>query len=131
LSIYSDALTTLQGVEPHRMHLILGDGRKESFRVRDFAFYVRRARRRLEKFVQAPPKDSYPEPCAHCDYCHWLSTCTAQWQKDDHLSLIADIRKSQIVMLKSAGVNTVARLAQLSPGVPVPELNPGSLERLR
>jgi predicted RecB family nuclease len=131
LSIYSDALATVQGGEPDRMHLILGDGHTESFRVGDFAYYVRHARRRLENFVQAPPKDSYPEPCAHCDYCHWLSTCTAQWQKDDHLSLVANIRKSQIVTLRGAGVNTVAGLAQMSPGVPVPNLNPDSLERLR
>jgi uncharacterized protein len=131
LSIYSDALSNLQGVEPERMYLILGDDEKVPFRVRDFAFYVRHARRRLEKFVQVPPNDSYPEPCAHCAYCHWQSTCSAQWQKDDHLSLVANIQKSQMVKLKCAGINTVKGLAQLSPGLSIPDLNPGSLARLR
>ena len=57
-------LAAIQGIVPQNTHLILGDGRQVSFRVEDFASYVRHARQRFEQFTATPHPDSYPEPCA-------------------------------------------------------------------
>ena len=85
----------------------------------------------LRQFAQAPPTDSYPEPCGHCTYCRWNGTCTAQWEKDDHLSLVANLQHSQLVKLEDAGVKTVAALATLPPKTRIPDLNPQVFQRLR
>ena len=39
LAFYSDLLASAQGVEPHAMHLALGDGTRRSFRVANYSRY--------------------------------------------------------------------------------------------
>jgi len=131
LSVYSSLLVIRQGTQPERSHLVLGDRSEASFLVSDFASYVRHAMHRLEDFAVSPPSDSYPEPCSHCSTCHWKETCAAQWQKDDHLSLVANIQRTQAAKLERAGVKTVAQLAALRPETRIPDLNPQVFERLR
>jgi uncharacterized protein len=131
LCVYSDLLASLQGAAPKMTHLVLGDGRQESFRLKDYAYYVRHAQRRLEAFAWLPPGDSYPLPCAHCEHCHWEKHCTTQWQKDDHLSLVANIQHAQLVKLEVAGIRTVAALADPSSNTRKTNLHALTLERLR
>jgi uncharacterized protein len=131
LCVYSDLVASFQDVTPKMAHLVLGDGGRESFRVKDYVFYVRHAQRRLEAFGLSPPRDSYPLPCTHCRYCHWERACSAQWQKDDHLSLVANIQHAQLVKLEAAGIRTVAALAGLSQNTRIPNVNRLTLERLR
>ena len=131
LGVYSDLIAARQGLAPELAHLVLGDGSQHSFRVRDFAAYVRHAQQRLEQFVQAPPADSYPEPCAHCAHCHWHDRCTQQWVDDDHLSLVANMHRGQADKLKHAGIKSLTVLAQTPAGSRVPELNPDAFDRLR
>ena len=131
LGVYSNLLANRQGTTPAQSHIVLGDCRQVSFSVGDFASYIRHAQQRLEDFAGSPPADSYPEPCAHCSTCHWQETCTAQWKNDDHLSLVANLQRSQAAKLKQAGVQTVAELAALSPDTRIPDLHPQVFRRLR
>jgi uncharacterized protein len=131
LCVYSDLLATIQGVMSLQTHLVLGDGGRVSFRVEDFAYYVRHARRRFELFANSPPANSYPDPCSHCLYCRWHARCSAQWEQDDHLSLVANIQHSQRIKLEDAGVNTVAGLASSPPDKHIPSLNTHVFQRLR
>lgn len=131
LGVYSHLLTLYQGMRPEQTHLVLGDNSIATFVVGDSASYVRHAMHRLEIFVHSPPAVSYPEPCSHCPTCHWKETCTAQWQGDDHLSLVANIQRSQTHKLEKASITTVAQLAVLPPGTRIPDLNAQLFERLR
>lgn len=131
LGVYSRLLTNIQGTQPAEMQLVLGDNRDERFLVKDFASYVHHAMQRLESFSNSPPPDSYPEPCAHCTNCHWKDRCKAQWETDDHLSLVANIQQSQISKLERADIATVAQLAKLRPTTRIPDMNPEVFERLR
>jgi predicted RecB family nuclease len=131
LGVYSSLLASRQGTQPEQAHIVLGDGTTPSFLVSDFASYVRHAMQRLEDFAASPPSDSYPEPCSHCSTCHWKETCAAQWQADDHLSLVANINRTQAAKLERAGIKTVALLAALPPKTRVPYMHPEVLERLR
>jgi uncharacterized protein len=131
LCIYSDLLAILQRTAPDRTHLVLGDGRQVSFSVEDFAYYVRHAKIRFQTFIGVPLADSYPEPCSHCVYCRWKTTCATQWDKDDHLSLVANMQHSQLVKLERAGIKTVAALASLAANTHVTDLNPQVFRRLR
>ncbi len=131
LCFCSHLLGTVQGSVPHSMHLVLGDSREASFRFRDFAYYFRVARRRFENFVARPPADSYPQPCRHCERCGWRARCGKRWETDDHLSAVADIQRSQIRKLNTAGVTTLQALATLPEHAQIPGLSSHTLERLR
>jgi uncharacterized protein len=96
LCVYSDLLETSQGSRPHTMSLMLGDGRKIGFRYNDFAYYYATIKERFKAYVDSPPSTSRPEPCPFCQLCKWRELCHAQWETDDHLSLIADIQRTQI-----------------------------------
>ncbi len=98
LCVYSELLTDLQDLRPKNMHLFLGDNKKYSFRIADFFYYYIRAKKRFESYLQNLPSDSYPEPCHHCNFCQWQNGCKTQWEEDDHLSLVANIKHSQMVL---------------------------------
>lgn len=131
LCAYSELLTGAQGVHPTTMHLFSGAGKQHSFRVSDFSSYYARARQRFEDYVRNLPTDPYPEPCAHCNFCAWQSHCTACWEADNHLSLVANIRRFQMDKLHKAGIGTVAQLAATAPDREIPDLNCDVFSRLR
>jgi predicted RecB family nuclease len=58
---------------------------------------------------------TYPEPVEHCRICDWSTVCDAQWRKDDHLSLVANITRNQRQALVAYGTETVAGLSRLHP----------------
>ena len=129
LAFYSGMLARLQGTVPQLMHVVLGDGREEAFRVADYAHYFERLKVRfLARVADAAAAKTYPWPCEHCDLCRWRDICDARWTADDHLSLVANILKTHIRKLNDFGVNTLEALARLPldakvPKVPVPVLN--------
>jgi predicted RecB family nuclease len=131
LCVYSDLLEKIQGVRPKLMHLVLGDRTSAEFKVDDFFHYYQKAKLRFEVYVNNPPASSYPEPCNHCQLCHWRDRCTDQWQNDDHLNLVANIQRSQIDKLLKAGIRTVADLSALPVDLKIEELNQDVFLRLR
>ena len=132
---YSDMVADLQGVAPEWMHLALGGARAErvSFRVADYAAYYRSVAGRFEAFLRddAPawPLPTEPEPVGHCGVCRWRPQCKAEWRRDDHLSLVADISARQRDALRAHGVDTRAALGERHPG-PVDGLTAEAVERL-
>ncbi|MCL4485110.1 MAG: TM0106 family RecB-like putative nuclease [Nitrospirae bacterium] len=131
LCVYSDLLTKVQGSSPHLMHLVLGDGREVSFRVNEFHFYYRNLKKQFEIFSQSPPEGSYPDPCSYCDLCRWKDWCARRWEQDDHLSLVANIRRNQIQHLREAGITTVRKLAEFPEDHRISHIGQEPLKRLR
>jgi len=127
---YSVHVARLQGRAPAFMHVILGDGSQVSHRVADFAAYHRAARRRLEETVRGARVTTYPDPVDHCRLCSWIDRCKAQRRKDDHLSLVAGMRRDHTRRLVDAGITTVAELAA-APEETVAGIGGSSWERLR
>lgn len=56
---------------------------------------------------------TYPEPVEHCNICRWFRECDAQRRADDHLSLVADIRRQQRDQFEVWNAGTMAKLAAL------------------
>jgi uncharacterized protein len=129
LAFYSEAVERIQGRPPERMHVVLGTNERESFRVADFAAYFRRARRRFLGFV-ADAGETYPHPVEHCRVCAWRDECARRRVEDDHLSLVASMRRSWIATLAGAGITTLAGLAAAQEEA-VEGLRPEILERIR
>lgn len=113
---YSLHVARLQGTAPASMHVLLGNGARETHRVADYAAYHRAARRRLEDAVAARESTStYPEPVDHCGVCRWIDRCTQQRRDDDDLSLVAGMRRDHTRKLRESGIATVAQLAAAPP----------------
>ena len=116
LSLYSALLETIQGLLSEYMYVVppAENFQPERYRVLDFAAYYRYVKARLEKTVELKQHTcTYPEPNPHCSICRWWSECDVWRRKDDHLSLVAGIRKLQRKQLNTWQVSTVEKLAKL------------------
>lgn len=113
------------------MHVVLGSGEGQSFRVDEFFALYRRLRRRYEARLAEEFAGTYPDPVEHCELCRWSVHCDARREADDHLSLVARLGRAQTVRLSEAGITTVARLAGADPGERPPSLAPETFARLR
>ena len=124
LCLYADLLTELQGASPEELRVVVPkrNFKPECYRYDEFRAYYRHIRRNFESgMLQVLPASAevaepYPDPVAHCDICNWYGLCDKRWRKDDHLSLVAGILKTQRKELASWDVTTLAALAE----VPIP-----------
>jgi predicted RecB family nuclease len=129
LCFYTEQVGRIQGVLPERMHVVLGTNERASFRVRDFDAYYRRVQRRFLAWLDEQP-ETYPHPVEHCPVCTWNAICTQKWIDDDHLSLVAHMRRAWTAKLGEAGITTLAALA-LAPADADVSLRQDILGRLR
>ncbi len=130
LCFYSEQLARAQGVEPEWMHVLLGHGERDSSRPREFMPYYRRVRARFLEAVAAG-LDTYPLPVSHCAICDFRELCEAQWERDDHLVGVANIRRDQIDRLASTGVTTLAQLGEATDAERPPAMQPSTFAALR
>jgi uncharacterized protein len=117
LCFYSELVAETQGLEPERIHVVLGDGTHHSFRLPEFSAYFRHVRRSFLADLAEGVTGTYPEPVAHCSICRWRSACDARREADDHLSLVANVTRGQRERLVGASVTTLAGLAGDLPAV--------------
>jgi predicted RecB family nuclease len=131
MCIYADLLAREQGVEPDRMHVVLGDGTIATIRVDAVNHYFVFARDRFLERTGLAVDQSAGSPCGHCLYCRWAAHCQAEWEAADHLSIVAGLGRGQAEALREAGIADLVALATLAPGRAVAGIQPETLERLR
>jgi predicted RecB family nuclease len=116
LSLYSDLLGKTQGTMPEFLWVVPpGEGfAGEKYRVSEYAAYYRHVRKRLLKAVgEDKGKETYPEPVEHCTVCRWFKECDQRRRADDHLSLVAGIRRQQRYQFEAWNAETMGKLAVL------------------
>jgi uncharacterized protein len=131
LAVYSRLVAGEQGRLPRDMHIVVGDGSVVSVRTADVHYYSEVARESLEAFADDLPAMSVGEPCSHCANCRWSERCEQEWEKTDHLSLVAGITRSQRDKLNDAGIQTMAALASSAAGQRISGMQPEVLKRIR
>ncbi len=131
LCAYSDQVEHLQGVAPEYVHVLTGDKESHTFRLVSLAAYYRALRERLLNAVDDLSSDTYPEPVEHCRICRWGARCARRRRADDHLSLVAGMRRDHAQHLQAAGISTRCELAAMPAGTEVPPIGTVALERLR
>src|SRR2546428_9313668 len=129
--VYAEQVAAVQGVEPDHIRLILGDGSEEELRLKDSAAYHRSVKRQFEEPVFAPAMATYPDPVDHCRICRWIDVCEARRRQDDHLCLVAGMRRDQTRRLNLAGIKTVTELGASPVDQPIHGINEMALARLR
>jgi predicted RecB family nuclease len=113
---YTEQLQRVQGVAPARMHVVLGTGETIAFPPPDFLAYYRAVRGRFQRSLEER-RETYPMPVGHCYVCGYATHCEQQRRADDHLSLVAGLRRDQVERLNAIGIRTVDALADLNPAV--------------
>lgn len=133
LCIYSDALADVQGQLPDQMHIVLGNGNRETLKVSEFIHYYRAAKARLEEraALNGEAAETYPWPVAHCANCRLNEECESRRETDDHLSRVAGISRQQALKLEETGITTSAELASAVDSQRPATLAMASFDKLR
>ncbi|RUO62216.1 TM0106 family RecB-like putative nuclease [Pseudidiomarina insulisalsae] len=130
LVAYAQMLEKIQGHMPNTVTVVLGSGAFESYPTAEYLPYFSVTK---EKFIAAATnfdQDAMPDPFESREYGSWSTFAEALLAERRHLSLVANIRRSQIVKLNSAGILTIDELAELSDLSQVKIPN-ATLEKLR
>jgi predicted RecB family nuclease len=129
--VYAEQLAAIQGVDSEHIRLFLGDGSEEELGLKDYGAYYRSVKRQFEETVLSPAMVTYPDPVDHCRICRWLEVCEARRRQDDHLCLVAGMRRDQTRRLNLAGIKTVTELGGSPVDQPIQGINEMALTRLR
>jgi uncharacterized protein len=113
MAAYAERLTELQGVEPENLIVVTGDRKQHAYAFAQCAAYARRVRQQLLAQI-ADVRQTRPEPVSHCARCSWEPQCRGQWRKEDHLSLVAFMRRDHQTALEEVGITTVRALGATS-----------------
>jgi uncharacterized protein len=129
LCSYTEHLARLQdGILPRYMMVALGSGEERRFATHEYLAYYRHLRKWFLENVEA--LEAYPYEVEHCALCEWDPLCDERRRNDDHLSLVAWIRRDQIAKLNAGGINTVEQLAQAEAIERPSGMNPTTFDNL-
>jgi uncharacterized protein len=130
LCFYSEQVARIQGRDPEHMHVVLGTNEQHRYRLAEFHSYYRAIRDQYLAEIAASPTDTFPMPVDHCGLCRWSDRCDAQRIAEDHLSLVAGMRRDQIPWLADAGIETLEELAEAAGESPTPRIPQHTYEKL-
>jgi len=130
LCAYVEMLEAMQGRRPESCELLLGNQELVSLRTADHFHYYLEQKRAFLAFHDAFDAERQPVPAMGEDHVQWTGEATAYLERIDHLSRVANIRKTQIERLEAAGITTMAALAA-SRDERIPKLNAAQFQRLR
>jgi uncharacterized protein len=113
LCFYAEAIEAKAGLPPKKMHLWLGSGAQEELVVDHYGAYWRRLKKRLLPLLedQSASGATRPEPCTHCQFCEFQSTCEKQWRDEDSLIFLAGLRAPERSTLEAASIETIVKLS--------------------
>ena len=114
LCCYSEMLGEIQGVLPVCFAIVLGDGTLKSFRTQDYYYFYRQLKHQFLEFQNNFDGTEYPEYIDLPAFCDWKDLGEQILEDRDDLCRVANIRKSQIIKLKKAGISTLTDLANTS-----------------
>ena len=121
MCVYADLLEGLQGIAPEWLYVITGDRVRHPHRTEDFSAYFRYVRARFDARVTAGladgPAGTYPDPVDHCRVCTWYPMCIDRRRADDHLSIVAGMRRVDTERLTTAACRPCASLARPRPAI--------------
>ncbi len=113
LCCYADMLHQTQGCFAENIVVILGNGRKEYFKLTEYFYYYLQLKSRFLQLHHNFDPALIPDPMESSSWGRWVSFKDSLTEKSDHLSQVATITKSQIKKLKSAGIDSMQKLATM------------------
>jgi predicted RecB family nuclease len=113
VAAYSDQLHRLGVPTGENVHLLLGDGRTSTHRLRDILPVYRKRRARLERLIDERVADPEPTPWGDPRYsaCGRCAACALEVEAHRDVLLVAGMRLTQRRHLLEAGLTTIEALA--------------------
>jgi uncharacterized protein len=130
LCAYIEMLEAAQGRRPEAFDLVLGNNDSVTLRTVDHFHYYLEQRRVFVEFHRDFDPERRPIPEMGEDHAHWDAEAHTYLDEIDHLSRVANIRRSQIGRLEAAGITTLTQLAE-STADRIPKLDRTVFDRLR
>ncbi|MDZ4771979.1 MAG: TM0106 family RecB-like putative nuclease, partial [Planctomycetota bacterium] len=130
LCAYAEMLASVQGLMPERVAVVTADGKVHFHRTEDFLHHVRALRGEFLAFQSAFDSSTPPDPEPGAKHGRWEGAAEAFFADNDHLALVAGMRRTQIVKLRDAGIGTRRDLAA-TPLARVPKMADATFDRLR
>ena len=106
-------LEAIQGVRPKQMVVVLGDDTEARLNVDNYFAYYKSLKAAFLAFHEEAPQ-GLPDPNISRTYGRWSDLAHEQLVKLDHLSLVANLSRSQVKNLEKAGIMTMQVLADSS-----------------
>ena len=129
LCCYAQMIEQIQGVLPENIGVMLGDKTEVTVRTADYYYYYLALKDKFLKAQASFDLNQIPDPFESTDHGSWSDYAQQLLEQHDHLSLIANINRSQIKKLNSFGITSCAAL-RAHKGT-VPSLNFEILRRLQ
>ncbi len=130
LCCYAEMLERLQGVKPKHLVVALGSGEQETLKTEDYYYYYLALKARfLGEQAEFDP-NKMPDPADSKSHGCWSDFAATLLEERDHLSLIANITRSQVKKLNKAGIHSCQQLLDIEPSY-IPGLNQQTLKTLR
>ena len=130
LGIYAELLEAMFGIDVDTGAVHVAGGDPVKFDLRRTRFILRRLMTDFERFAADDARSTVPMPCAACAQCNYARRCEAEWRSADSPYFVAGAGGGQVVKLASAGVDTMAALAELPPGTTIPGIGGAVVARL-
>ena len=136
MCVYAALLEAVQGIEPEWLTVVTGDRASHRHRTADFAAYFRHARADSRRESIGTPRIRQPRrpirtPSSTASICPWSPTCIQRRRDDDHLSIVAGMRRVDTERLTASGLPKLALLAHAPSSAVVAEMPPTTFNRLR
>jgi predicted RecB family nuclease len=130
LCCYAEMLESEQGIRPEKVAIVLGNNEITHLRVQDYFGYYSLLKSSFLSFHNNWKTDHQPDPAESNTHGRWSQHAGNILEERRHLSLIANITRTQIKRLESVGINTIDDIA-ISTLVSVPKLSRDIFERLK
>jgi predicted RecB family nuclease len=112
LCCYAELLVPIQGRLPEQAGIILGTGEKRAVSVTDFFFYYQQLKASFLSHMQQFDPAREPQEIVLPSFSKWTAEAERLLDSRDDLSLVANIRRNQIKLLKGENVSTLKQLAE-------------------
>ena len=126
---YCELLTPILGELPSRFELYLGGGKFEQFATEKFWAWYQLLRTRYRNFRQGFNPVAIPENVPG-DHGRWSEFLDEKLKESRDLMLVANIRQTQRLKLKKAGIQTIDELANSSDDIHISGLSRESFHQL-
>lgn len=110
---YCDILESMQGVRPKTASVLLGNGKEVEFNVDDYYQFYLNLKQNFISFHNQFKIDKSPNPSLKDNLWYWETAAKEILKEKDDISLIADIEKEDVKILKQKGIQTTKEILEL------------------
>ena len=108
---YSELVAGIQKRECKNLHLVHGDGRRNTLQREDYIYYYHELVKDFKRFI-SEGEETKPFPVNYCSSCRYSDICHSYWEENDDISQVSYLTQSSMVKLEGMGIDTMKSLIE-------------------